>query len=134
MRNPTEAELRIADRMCRELHDRSYAEMCENSPVTAALEMKRAMILVHRMRGPTEMEGRVAKAIELWELDDRMNGGLYDANSPPSAGYVGMARAAIRALRYATEDMVKAGLWGMTVTDAWKRMIDAASPGDETCP
>ena len=80
-------------------------------------------------RAPTEMELRVAKA-----LDDVIDG-WYDAQS--NLNTVDLARAAIRAMRQETDAMNDAG---SDVVDArmlaetgfcgpiWRAMIDAASP------
>jgi hypothetical protein len=91
----------------------------------------------------TEMEERVARAI--WEASS----GPMDFITPDGfAAAILEARAAIRAMREPTEDMLVAGAivevdtgWGgrgsyKPVGDAyretrWKQMIDAASPPDK---
>lgn len=75
-------------------------------------------------RAPTEMELRVAKA-----LDDVIDG-WYDAQS--NLNTVDLARAAIRAMREPTEEMIEAGFdedGGRYIT--WIKMIYAASPEEE---
>ena len=77
---------------------------------------------------PTEMEMRVAEAIKSVD-DSKSNGGL-------GASYLSLARAAIRAMREATTEMLReAGMVVAGNTEAhatvWETMIDAASPGDE---
>lgn len=57
------------------------------------------------MNEPTEMERRVAKAIEYAELHDKMNEALYRADEPPRYHYLMLASAAIRAMRPDVETM-----------------------------
>ena len=75
-------------------------------------------------REPTEMELRVAEAIKSVD-DSKSNGGL-------GASYLSLARAALRAMREPTEEMIEAGFdedGGRYIT--WIRMIYAASPQEE---
>lgn len=91
------------------------------------------------MSEPTEMELRVARAIfaAVAEDFDKLSGFVrMDALS--------QARAAIRAMREPTEEMVTAGFvagneaddpygpgnHAVTAAPVWQAMIDAASPGD----
>jgi hypothetical protein len=78
---------------------------------------------------PTEMEMRVAEAIKSVDYS-KSAGGL-------GTTYLSLARAAIRAMREATTEMLReAGMVVAGNTEAhatvWETMIDAASPGDET--
>ena len=76
-------------------------------------------------REPTEMELRVAKSME-----------EYRALEPQHSDYIDAARAAIRAMRAPTTDMLRdAGIGAVCSTKdiafMWEVMIDAASPGKE---
>ena len=77
---------------------------------------------------PTEMELRVAEAIKSVD-DSKPKGGL-------GASYLSLARAAIRAMRTPTTEMLReAGLGATSSTEdiayMWEAMIDAASPEEE---
>ena len=75
-------------------------------------------------REPTEMELRVAEAIKSVDYS-KPTGGL-------GTTYLSLARAAIRAMREPTEEMIEAGFdedGGRYIT--WIRMIYAASPQEE---
>jgi hypothetical protein len=113
-------------------------------------------------REPTEIEMRVAAALARVALEDVLSSGelagqgsslelaiaALRAEKKLRDSYVGLARAAIRAMREPTEDMLDAGAivevdtgWGgrgsyKPVGDAyretrWKQMIDAASPPEK---
>jgi hypothetical protein len=76
---------------------------------------------------PTEMELRVAEAIKSVD-DSKPKGGL-------GASYLSLARAAIRAMRTPTTEMLRDALIGMPVRTEpaaaiWEVLIDAASPQD----
>ena len=67
-------------------------------------------------RKPTEMESRVMAAMAGWGIgDDRFE----------------VARAAIRAMREPTEDMMFGYNTFLTQKENWQNIIDAASPRDE---
>ena len=77
---------------------------------------------------PTEMELRVAEAIKSVD-DSKPKGGL-------GATYLSLARAAIRAMREPTTEMLRDALIGMPVRTEpaaaiWEVLIDAASPQEE---
>ena len=79
-------------------------------------------------RTPTEMELRVAEAIKSADYS-KPTGGL-------GATYLSLARAAIRAMREPTTEMLReAGLGATSSTEdiayMWEAMIDAASPQEE---
>ena len=79
-------------------------------------------------RAPTEMETRVAEAIKSADYS-KPTGGL-------GATYLSLARAAIRAMREPTTEMLReAGMVVAGNTEAhatvWETMIDAASPQEE---
>lgn len=85
------------------------------------------------MTDPTEMELRVAKALSRSDAFDPTH---------TDEDYVNMARAAIRAMREPTKEMMDAYLdaepmlddegWnGAPAKDAWQAMIDAASPAND---
>ena len=76
-------------------------------------------------REPTEIELRVAKALE-----------KYRALEPQHSDYIRAARAAIRAMREPTTKMLReAGMKGVCSTPdvayMWGEMIDAALSGGE---
>ena len=76
----------------------------------------------------TEMETRVAEAIKSADYS-KPTGGL-------GATYLSLARAAIRAMREPTTEMLReAGLGATSSTEdiayMWEAMIDAASPQEE---
>lgn len=91
----------------------------------------------------TEMEERVARAICLKDDDGRDGDDYWEA-------YLDHARAAIRAMREPTNDMLSAMApkYGPLIgrdeneinnfirgcVDVWKLMIDAGSPPDERMP
>jgi len=79
-------------------------------------------------RKPTEMEERVAEAIKSVD-DSKPKGGL-------GASYLSLARAAIRAMRTPTTEMLRDALIGMPVrtepaAEIWEVLIDAASPQED---
>jgi len=79
-------------------------------------------------RKPTEMEERVAEAIKSVD-DSKPKGGL-------GASYLSLARAAIRAMRTPTTEMLRDALIGMPVRTEpaaaiWEVLIDASSPQEE---
>ena len=74
-------------------------------------------------REPTEMETRVAKA-----LDDVIDG-WYDAQSRTYT--VDLARAAIQAMREPTTEMLSGYNSFLTQIENWQAIIDAASPQEE---
>jgi hypothetical protein len=73
-------------------------------------------------RAPTEMETRVAKAIRACEENEKTG---------PIATYEELARAAIRAMREPTTEMLSGYNSFLTQIENWKAMIDAASPQEE---
>ena len=78
-------------------------------------------------REPTEMEMKVAKAIRACEENEKTG---------PLATYEELARAAIRAMRTPTTEMLRDALIGMPVRTEpaaaiWEVLIDAASPQEE---
>ena len=73
-------------------------------------------------REPTEMELRVAKAIRACDENPKTG---------PLATYEELARAAIRAMRVPTTEMMSGYNSFLTQIENWQAMIDAASPGDE---
>ena len=75
-------------------------------------------------REPTEMELRVAKAME-----------EYRALEPQHSDYIDAARAVIRAMRAPTGEMLNIICEGNSYCNVlskatWCNMIDAASPGE----
>lgn len=84
----------------------------------------------------TEMEMRVAKVLYAVENRDSTGGWDTESATPELRKYwVKNARAAIRAMRMPTTEMLReAGMVvaGNTETHSavWETMIDAASPGD----
>ncbi len=95
-------------------------------------------------RAATEMELRVAKAIEAAEdqwLRQKCDANQGVAEEPDAPIYITVARAAIQAMREPTADMVEIGhntpinhSWGkrgefLVGADViWEVMVDAASP------
>ena len=93
-------------------------------------------------REPTDMEERVARAICTEICEDHLASGFakpqdfqkgLDADWPE---YLPTARAAIRAMRMPTTEMLRDALIGMPVRTEpaaaiWEVLIDAASPQDE---
>ena len=87
-------------------------------------------------REPTEMELRVAKALWEHEGDDT---GMHDSGRYSVENYVSLARAAIRAMRMPTTEMLREAGMGATcstedIAFMWETMIDAASPPEEDKP
>lgn len=81
-------------------------------------------------REPTEMEERVARAI-----DERIEGWFGDRNEA-NLNTVDLARAAIKVMREPTTAMVRAGGTGAVCTAEemafmWQTMIDEASPEEQ---
>jgi hypothetical protein len=93
-------------------------------------------------REPTEMELRVAKAICREVCEDHLASGFampQDFQNGLDADwreYLPTARAAIRAMREPTTEMLRDALIGMPVRTEpaaaiWEVLIDAASPQEE---
>lgn len=87
-------------------------------------------------REPTEMEDRVARSIAVADgVPSDYLTTTHDAylNIAP---YINMARAAIRAMRNPTTEMLRDALIGMPIRTEpaaaiWEVLIDAASPQEE---
>lgn len=73
-------------------------------------------------RAPTEMELRVAKAIRACDENPKTG---------PLATYEELARAAIRAMRTPTTEMLLGYNSFLTQIENWQAIIDAASPQEE---
>ena len=87
-------------------------------------------------RAPTEMETRVAKALSDASYNAKDGRGSRQGDLEQRGIDLQLARAAIRAMRTPTTEMLReAGLGATSSTEdiayMWEAMIDAASPGDE---
>lgn len=91
-------------------------------------------------RAPTEMELRVAKVLMERAMDYITTPAWaersWQQTNEGRAHYINTARAAIRAMREPTTEMLRDALIGMPVRTEpaaaiWEVLIDAASPEDE---
>ena len=90
-------------------------------------------------REPTEMETRVAKIILIADGVSMPSGKIrdwIDLSNVQRNSYLKTARAAIRAMRVPTTEMLRDALIGMPVRTEpaaaiWEVLIDAASPQEE---
>jgi len=91
-------------------------------------------------RAPTEMELRVAKVLMERAMDYITTPAWaersWQQTNEGRAHYINTARAAIRAMREPTTEMLRAcGLFALgtdkEIAFTWQEMIDAASPEDE---
>lgn len=88
-------------------------------------------------RDPTEMELRVAESLWIADAGGRRLEPWSDIDPEWQARWVRSARAAIRAMREPTTDMLReAGIGSLVTTEenagTWEVMIDAASPPEVT--
>ena len=90
-------------------------------------------------REPTEMELRVAKILLIGDGVSMPSGKIrdwIDLSNVQRNSYLRTARAAIRAMRTPTTEMLRDALIGMPVRTEpaaaiWEVLIDAASPEEE---